>query len=96
MNVRGLGSWEKRKDVFEKLRSSDAHIFLLQDIHCAKGREMIFRNSWGTDILLASFTANARGVTILTNRVDIMFSDTLIDNEGNFIITHAKIDQSFI
>ena len=95
MNVRGLGNWKKRKDVFEKLRSSDAHIFLLQDVHCAAGREMIFRNSWGTDILIAPFTANARGVAILTNRTDIKFNDTIIDKGGNFIITHALIDQSF-
>lgn len=95
MNTRGLGDWKKRKDVFERLRSSDAHIFLLQDIHCAAGREMIFRNSWGTDIIIAPFTGNARGVAILTKRTDIKFSETVIDKGGNFIITHATIDQSF-
>ena len=95
MNVRGLGDWKKRKDVFEKLRSSDAHIFLLQDVHCAAGREMFFRNSWGTDILIAPFTSNARGVAILTNRIDVKFSHTLIDTGGNFIITRALIEQSF-
>ena len=95
MNVRGLGNWKKRKDVFDRLRSSDTHIFLLQDIHCAVGREMLFRNSWGTDILIAPFTSNARGVAILTNRIDIKFSDTCIDKGGNFIIAHALVAQTF-
>ena len=95
MNARGLGNWKKRKDVFEKLRSSDAHIFLLQDVHCAVGRETVFRNSWGTDVLLAPFTGNARGVAVLTNRLDIEFSNTVIDTGGNFIITQANINKSF-
>ena len=91
----GWGTGKKRKDVFDKLRSGDAHIFLLQDIHCAVGREMIFRNSWGTDILIAPCTSNARGVAILTNRIDIKFSDTCIDKGGNFIITRALVAQTF-
>ena len=95
MNARCLGNWKKRKDVFEKPRSSGAHIFLLQDVHCAVGRQTVFLNSWGTDVLLAQFTGNVRGVAFLTNRVDIEFSNTVIDSGGNFIITQANINKSF-
>ena len=49
-----------------------------------------FRNCWGNDVLIAPFTNNARGVAILTKNVEVSFSDTIIDDNGNFIITKFK------
>ena len=95
MNCRGLGDFKKRRDVFNKLRSDGYNLILLQDIHCKNGKENTFRNSWGKDILIAPFTHNARGVAILTNGVDVQYSDTVIDNGGNYIITKAKINQVY-
>ena len=34
-NCRGLGTFEKRRDVLNYLHQSEFNIFMLQDIHCA-------------------------------------------------------------
>ena len=90
-NCRGIGDFKKRKDVLSYLRSKDFNICLLQDIHCRKIGVPYFRNAWGTDIVVAPYTNNARGVAILTKNIDVTFSETCIDDRGNFIITKARI-----
>ena len=93
VNCRGLGDHKKRRDVFSKLKGEHFHIIMLQDVHCAKGREHIFRNSWGRDtrILVAPGSSNARGAAILTNRIDASFSEVKLDPNGNFIIAKMKL-----
>ena len=95
VNCRGLGDYKKRRDVFNFLKGVDCNLFLLQDIHCAKGKENSFRNLWGTDILIAPYKNNARGVGILTKNIDIQFADKNVDDNGNFLIVKAKINQNF-
>ena len=93
-NCRGLGDFRKRKDVFAYLRSKDFNICLLQDVHCRKMGVPYFRNSWGTDVLVAPYTNNARGVAILSKNIQISFTDTIIDDDGNFIITKATVQNT--
>ena len=96
MNCRGLAEFRKRRDVLHFLRGTNFNIILLQDIHCKIGRENMFRNSWGKDILIAPFSENARGVAILTNKVQVDFSDTIIDEEnGRYIITKIVIEKVY-
>ena len=90
-NCRGLGDFRKRKDVFGYLRNQDFNICFLQDIHCRKIGVPYFRNGWGTDVVVAPYKNNARGVAILTKNIDVSFSHTRIDEGGNFIITKAKV-----
>ena len=89
-NCRGVGDFRKRKDVFAYLRNQDFNICFLQDIHCSKMGAPYFRNCWGKDGLISAFTNNARGVAILTKNLEARFSDTIIDDDGNFIITTFK------
>ena len=88
-NCRGLGSYSKRRDVFDFLRKSDFNIYLLQDVHCDRKKVNVFRNAWGTDILIAPFKNNARGVAILTKGVKLDICQTELDENGNYII--AKV-----
>ena len=88
-NCRGLGSYSKRRDVFDFLRKSDFNIYMLQDVHCDKKKVNVFRNAWGTDILIAPFRSNARGVAILTKRVKLNIRQAEMDEGGNYII--AKV-----
>ena len=90
-NCRGLGDFRKRKDVFGYLRNQDFNICFLQDIHCRKICVPYFRNGWGTDVVVAPYKNNARGVAILTKNIDVSFSHTRTDEGGNFIITKAKV-----
>ena len=79
-NCRGLGEFQKRRDVLNYLRRSDFNIFLLQDIHCAPHKENSFRNIWGSDIKVACFSNNARGVAILSKSADLKYKRTQVDD----------------
>ena len=65
-NCRGIQDYKKRKDVFAYLRNQEFNIIMLQDVHCRKIGVQLLRNCWGSDILVAPFANNARGVAILT------------------------------
>ena len=94
-NCRGIGDFRKRKDVFAYLRNQDFNICFLQDIHCSNMGAPYFRNCWGTDVLIAPYTNNARGVAILTKGIEARFSETTIDENGNFIITKFRTDDEY-
>ena len=94
MNCRGLADYRKRRDVFDYLRRSKFNIYLLLDIHCDKGKENVFRNAWGTDIIVAPFRSNARGVAILTKNVKINVCKSKIDADGNYIIAKVVLNDT--
>ena len=77
--------------MFGYLRNQDFNICLLQDVHYRNVGVPYFRNAWGTDVIVAPYTNNARGVAILTKNIDVSFSDTCIDDCGIFIITKARV-----
>ena len=93
-NCRGIQDYEKRKDVFAYLRNQEFNIIMLQDVHCRKIGVQLLRNCWGSDILVAPFANNARGVAILTKNIDVRFSKTHLDESGNLIVTKAKVEDS--
>ena len=94
-NCRGLGTFEKRRDVLNYLHQSEFNIFMLQDIHCAPEYENHFRNTWGRDIKIAASSSNFRGVAILTKSVELKYIDTHIDAFGNYIIATVIINDTF-
>lgn len=94
-NCRGLGTFEKRRDVLNCLRQSEYKIIMLQDIHCAPGNENHFRNLWGEDIKIACRSSNSRGVAILSKSVGLKYIDTRIDEFGNYIVASVVINDIF-
>ena len=95
LNCRGLGTFEKRRDVLNYLRKSQYNIFMLQDIHCSPEKENQFRNTWGGEVKMAGFSSNSRGVAILAKSIDIKYRDTRIDALGNYIIANVVINDLF-
>ena len=93
-NCRGLGEFQKRRDVLNYLRQSEANIFLLQDIHCAPNKEKSFRNIWGSDIKVSCFSNTARGVAILSKSTELEYKQTQIDDRGNYVIAHVRINDA--
>ena len=69
--------------MFAYLKNQDFNIILLQDVHCRRIGVPYLRNSWGYDVIVAPYTNNARGVAILTKNIQVSFSNTCIDEEGN-------------
>ena len=96
-NCQGLGSYEKRKDVFGYIRNLGSNIFCLQDTHFTPELELMIRNEWGFDAYFNSYTSNSRGVAILfQNNFDYKVLDIFKDNSGNLLILKIKIDDLII
>ncbi|KAK6186929.1 hypothetical protein SNE40_006185 [Patella caerulea] len=97
VNSQGLGQSEKRKDVFNYLKTKKYNIYCIQDTHFTKNLETFVQNQWGFQCLFSSFTNQARGVAILyNNNFGYKINKTVIDEEGNFIIIDIIIEETNI
>ena len=67
-NCQGLGSPEKRMDVFDYYKSKQFNFVCLQDCHFTPEKELIIRNQTDFDCYFNSYKSNARGVCILINK----------------------------
>ena len=67
---------------------------MLQDIHCEKSKCNVFRNAWGSDIFIAPYKNNARGVAILTRKIKLSICELRIDEGGNYIIVRAILNDN--
>lgn len=92
-NVRGLHDPQKRRDVFNYLRSKHIQICCLQETHFTEDLEPYIRAEWGGSIYFSSYTSNARGVCILFgNNLEYKILKSKIDGEGNFIVLDIIIE----
>ena len=92
INCRGLQDVEKRKDVFNFLRSKKYSVYLLQDTHFVKDQEPIIRAQWGFDCIFNSKNSQSRGVAILFNKnLDYTIHKKILDDNGNLIILDITI-----
>ena len=54
-NCQGLNSAEKRRDVFNYLKTKNCNIYCLQDTHFTEKDEPMIKNLWGGDCIFNSF-----------------------------------------
>ena len=96
MNCRGLGDFQKLKDVFHYLRSKRKSIYCLQDTHFTKEQTVKIRSVWGNDIIMSPGRSNSRGSIILFNdnfEYNILKFKT--DLEGNMVATEIKLQNTY-
>lgn len=94
-NCQGLGSVEKRLDVFNYLKSKQCHIYCLQDIHSTKSNESFIRAQWNNDCIFSSGTSNSRGVAILFSKdFEHTIHKYIADEEGNYIIVDLTVENN--
>ena len=65
VNCRGLGSFEKQKDVFNSLRTKSYSIYMLQNTRFSKEKEPFVRSLWGGECIFNNNNNRYRGVAIL-------------------------------
>ena len=93
MNVRGIATDIKRRDVFMWLRNLKGNIYCLQDIHCRPECENMWRNEWGFKGIFSPHRSDSRGVAILfNNNFEFKVHKKEIDPEGNFIVIDLEVD----
>jgi exonuclease III len=91
-NCQGLSSVEKRRDVFDYLKSKNCNIDCLQDTHFTKNDETAIKNQWGGECIFSSFASNQRGVAILlSNHFEYRILNTKKDDCGNLLRVDIEI-----
>lgn len=92
-NCQGLNSAEKRRDVFDYLKSKRYNIYCLQDTHFVAQDEPKIRNEWGGECIFNSFTSNQRGVAILFSKdLEFKIIKTVQDENGNMLCLEILIE----
>ena len=95
VNCQGLGSMEKRLDVFNYLKQKQCQIYCLQDTHTTKMSENFFRSQWNSECLFSSGKSNARGVAILFSKnLEYEIHSHISDPEGNYLIADISVEQN--
>ncbi len=91
MNCRGLGSFEKRRDVLHFLREKKYSIYCLQDVHFENNIEDQVKSEWGLDCYFSS-KSNARGVAIfINNDFEYKICEIKHDKNGNYLALDIHI-----
>ncbi len=94
MNCRGLGSYEKRRDVLHFLRKKKYSIYCLQDVHFEKDIENNIRSEWGLDCYFSSYKSNSRGVAIfINNDFEYKVCESKGDKDGNLLAIDIQINE---
>ena len=93
-NVRGLGNFSKRREIFHYLHTKDFNVIHLQETHSVKYMEKLWKSQWGSRIYFSHGQSNARGTAILVKRnVNVIVHNVFTDLDGRMIIldiTHGK------
>lgn len=91
-NVNGLSDFVKRKDVFNYLRTQNAHMFLLQETHLKTQQQNYIRSMWGYECILSGKSSNSKGVAVLfNNNFEYKLHKIVRDTEGCYIIIDIEM-----
>jgi len=98
-NCAGLGTTARRKTIFDHLRSTDIHLFCLQETHSSSADEIKWAEEWGeARALFHSSSKNDRsnGVALLLNHSAIQFANWFGDQEGRILTADISIQTTKI
>lgn len=65
LNVNGLNNQTKRRAIFDRIRSLNAHVYLLQETHATDDVAALWETEWGGKIVYNHGSASSRGVAVL-------------------------------
>ena len=87
LNVRGLGEAAKRRDIFHYFNIKPFQVILLQELHCTKKTEYLWKAEWGHNMILAHGSSVSKGVGILIkNNCSYTIHRSVIDPKGRYVI----------
>ena len=93
LNVRGLNSSRKRRQVFRWLHQQQSDIIFLQGTYSSQESIKRWEMEWGGKIVSSHGSSHSRGVMILFKpRLDVNFEKIIADNHGRCILAEIIID----
>lgn len=92
-NTNGLRNENKRREVFNYLRTLNIDIILLQETHSSPEVEKVWISEWGGPIFFTHGSTGSRGATILVGRnIPITVETSRSDSEGRYLILDLLIE----
>ena len=87
-NVKGLRDTKKRRKIFQHLHQRQYDIVCLQECHCEKNDELIWKSEWGGTVQYSHGSRDSRGVMILfKKKAPITIVKTVADEVGRWIVS---------
>ena len=93
-NCQGLNNMQKRRDLFQYIRTRKYNIACLQDVHIDRDMLSYVKSEWGYNLVLSAKegTIASRDTMIwINNNFPCDIGRTLLDSNGNFIIMELKM-----
>ena len=91
-NARGLRDSKKRRELFHYFHKREAGIILIQEAHCTKEIENLWRAEWGYTVLFSHGSSDARGVCILFKpNFFLEIHKVYSDENGRYLIVDITI-----
>ena len=95
VNVQGLRDKQKRNRFYEWSKNQKANVILVQETHFSDELIPYIRSEWKGEILHSIGTSQSRGVSIFIHeKLHAEIIDSVIDNNGRYIITNLKINDN--
>ena len=91
-NVRGLGDYNKRRQMFHYFHTKDLDVVFAQETHSSKKTEKLWKSQWGGQAFFSHGESNAKGVAIfirkkLQTKVHKLYADPF----GRYLIIDITI-----
>ena len=98
LNVRGLKSFNKRKETFNFLRQKAYDVICLQEMHIEESEHDLVKKQWGGPIYFSQGTNRRAGVAILVKpKSEIQVIPRYNDRDGRSLIVEVnQKDQVFL
>ena len=86
-NCRGLNNTKKRRDVFDFLKTKQAHIYCLQDCHFTPDMKNRIYSEWDGECYFSFGQSNSRGICVLFKKnLPITVNKIENDSLGNYLL----------
>ena len=97
LNVRGLNSSRKRRQVFRWLHLQRSEIIFLQETYSSTETVKRWEAKWGGKVVASHGTTHSKGVMVLFKpNLNVTINKTLADKNGRYILAETSIDETNI
>ena len=97
LNVRGLNSSRKRRQVFRRLHLQRSDIIFLQETYSSTGTIKRWEAEWGGKVVASHGTTHSKGVMVLFKpNLNVTINKTLADKNGRYVLAETSIDETNI
>lgn len=94
LNVRGIRDITKRKAIFLFCRRTEADLILLQETHSCESDTKFWRTQWGNTAYFSHGSNHSAGVLIFLHKLKGDILETVLSDDGRWIILVIKQDNA--